>query len=89
MLAYLNTSKICINIDTLRTCQATIFHTVEIPIEEFNGQLTYEKIPGTEEKKWYMGPPRNDWVMSQLCRVRIGRRVQIGGRVIGNTRCME
>jgi hypothetical protein len=36
MLAYLNASKIYIYIDNLRTCQAAFFHTIEIPIEEWN-----------------------------------------------------
>ena len=42
-------------------CQAAIFHTIEIPIDEFHGQLTYEKIRATGEKEWYTEPPGNDW----------------------------
>jgi hypothetical protein len=57
---------IYINIDNLRMCHATSFHTIEIPIDEFHGQLTYEKIRGTGEKEWYMGPPRNDCVWVKM-----------------------
>jgi hypothetical protein len=69
-LAYLNASKIYINIDNLRTCLAAIFHIIEIHIKQFNGQLTYEKFRATGEKEWYMGLQRNNWVwvkMAQQC----------------------
>jgi hypothetical protein len=65
-LVYLYASKKYINIDNLRTCQAVLFHTIEIPIEEFNGQLTYEKIQATGEKEWYTGTPRNDWIWVKM-----------------------
>ncbi|KAF8543017.1 hypothetical protein BDD12DRAFT_802472 [Trichophaea hybrida] len=51
-------------------CQAALFHTIEIPIEEFNGQLSYGKIRATGEEEWYTGPPRNNWVWVKMARQR-------------------
>jgi hypothetical protein len=54
--------KIDISTEDLEKCLSSLFHSIQIPIEQFDGQLGYQNIHTTGEKNWYSSPPRNDWV---------------------------